>query len=148
MDAEYRPELSGFLITKSELWLGIVACAAGLPMVLLSPIGGVVVERRPAPHGLLIFTQTIQMFLAFILAALTFTGLIQVWHIVMLAFLLGITNALDMPARQAFVRRDGRARRPLQRHRAQLDYEQSGARSGPGGGRDRAGSVWRRPGAS
>ena len=91
-----------FLITKSELWLGIVACAAGLPMVLLSPIGGVVVERVPR-RTVLIWTQTIQMFLAFILAALTFTNLIQVWHIVILAMLLGVTNAFDTPARQAFV---------------------------------------------
>jgi MFS family permease len=91
-----------FLITKSELWLGIVACAAGLPMVLLSPIGGVVVERVPR-RTVLIWTQTIQMVLAFILAALTFTNMIQVWHIVVLAILLGMTNAFDTPARQAFV---------------------------------------------
>ena len=91
-----------FLITKSELWLGIVACAAGLPMVLLSPIGGVVVERVPR-RTVLIWTQTVQMILAFMLAALTFTNLIQVWHIVVMAILLGMTNAFDMPARQAFV---------------------------------------------
>jgi MFS family permease len=91
-----------FLITKSELWLGIVACAAGLPMVLLSPIGGVVVERVPR-RTVLRCTQAVQMILAFILAALTFTNVIQVWHIVVLAILLGMTNAFDTPARQAFV---------------------------------------------
>src|SRR4051794_30519206 len=91
-----------FLITKSELWLGIVACAAGLPMVLLSPIGGVVVERVPR-RTVLLWTQAIQMILAFIMAALTFTNTIQVWHIVVLALLLGMTNAFDTPARQAFV---------------------------------------------
>lgn len=91
-----------FEITKSELWLGIVACAGGLPIVLMSPIAGVIVERFPR-RSLLIFTQTIQMLLAFILAALTFLGTVQVWHIVVLAVLLGVTNALDMPARQTIV---------------------------------------------
>src|SRR5436305_13311700 len=60
----------GFLvyqITHSELWLGIVACAAGLPLVVLSPFAGVIVERVPR-RPLMIFTQTAQMILAFILA--------------------------------------------------------------------------------
>ncbi len=91
-----------FELTKSELWLGIVACAAGLPLVLLSPFGGVVVERVPR-RTVLRFTQTIQMILAFILAALAFAGTIQVWHILVLAVLLGMTNALDTPARQMIV---------------------------------------------
>ncbi len=91
-----------FYLTKSELWLGIVACAAGLPILLLSPIGGVVVERIPR-RTVLICTQTIQMILAFILAALAFTGVIQVWHIMVLAVLLGITNAFDTPSRQSIV---------------------------------------------
>jgi MFS family permease len=91
-----------FNITRSELWLGIVALAAGIPMIIMSPIAGVVVENVPR-RTLLMVTQTIQMLLAFILTALTFTGLVEVWHIVLLAFCLGITNALDMPARQTFV---------------------------------------------
>lgn len=89
-------------ITKSELWLGIVACAAGLPVVLLSPIAGVIVDRFPR-RNVLMFTQATQMILALILATLTFTGLVQVWHIVVLAVLLGMTNALDMPSRQTIV---------------------------------------------
>ena len=48
-------------------------------------------------------TQTAMMILAFILAALTFLGHIQPWHIVVLAFGLGMANAFDTPARQAFV---------------------------------------------
>ena len=91
-----------FEITKSELWLGIVACLGGLPLLILSPIGGVVIERVPR-RTLLIVTQTIQMMLAFILAALAFAGAVQVWHIVVLAVLLGITNVFDMPARQTIV---------------------------------------------
>jgi MFS family permease len=91
-----------FQITKSELWLGIVACAAGLPVVLMSPIGGVIVERVPR-QTILKFTQFTQMILAFILAALTFSSTVQVWQIMVLALMLGVTNALDVPARQAIV---------------------------------------------
>ena len=91
-----------FLLTKSELWLGIVACAAGLPVLLLSPVGGVVIDRFPR-RTILICTQGSQMILAFILAWLTFVGTVQVWHIVVLAFALGVTNAFDVPARQLII---------------------------------------------
>src|SRR5689334_3720328 len=60
----------GFLVfnlTKSEFWLGIVACAAGLPIVLTSPVAGVIVERIPR-RRLMMFTQAVQMVLAFLLA--------------------------------------------------------------------------------
>lgn len=91
-----------FNLTKSELWLGVVACAAGLPSLLLSPFAGVFVERVER-HKIIAITQAIQMVLAFILAALTFAGTVQVWHIVALSFALGIVNAVDAPARQALV---------------------------------------------
>lgn len=87
---------------QSSLWLGIVACAAGLPLVLLSPLTGVIVERIPRRRIMLV-TQTTQMLLAFVLAGLAFADLVQVWHVVLLAFLLGITNAVDQPSRQAFI---------------------------------------------
>ena len=51
----------------------------------------------------LVLTQTVQMALAFALAILTATGLVEVWHILVLAFLLGVSNAIDMPTRQSFV---------------------------------------------
>ena len=89
-----------YQLTHSALWLGIVACATGLPLVLLSPIAGVLVERVSRRHMMLV-TQAIQMILAFILAALTVTNTVQIWHIVVLALLLGITNAVDSPARIA-----------------------------------------------
>lgn len=91
-----------FRLTKSEFWLGIVACAAGLPLLLISPFAGVIVERMPR-RRLMLITQTIQMILAFILAALVFTNAVQIWHIVVLALLLGLTNAFDAPARQTFI---------------------------------------------
>src|SRR5437773_1459822 len=69
-----------FSLTQSNVWLGLVACAAGLPVILLSPVAGVIVERVPR-RRILAFTQTVQMVLAFVLAGLAFTNLVQVWHI-------------------------------------------------------------------
>lgn len=95
----------GFLIfelTHSPLYLGYVGFAMGLPAWLFMIYGGVVADRFSRKNVLMI-TQLVMMFLAVILAALTFSGLIQPWHIIGLAFLLGTANAFDAPARQAFV---------------------------------------------
>ncbi len=91
-----------FNLTQSELWLGIVACASGLPALVLSPFAGVIVDRFPR-RRLLLISQTVQMILALILAALTFTHTVQVWHIMALAFALGIVNAVDAPSRHAII---------------------------------------------
>ncbi len=91
-----------FKITNSTVWLGIVACAAGLPFLFLAPFAGLIVESVPR-RRLMLFTQTAQMMLAFILSALAFAEAVQVWHIVVLALLLGITNTIDAPARLSFV---------------------------------------------
>lgn len=95
----------GFLVfelTKSTAYLGYVGFAAGLPSLLLMLYGGVIADRV-ARRKLLLLTQSAMMLLAFTLAALTFTGLVQPWHIVLLALLLGTANAFDAPAAQAFV---------------------------------------------
>ncbi len=91
-----------YQLTHSDLSLGIVGFAAAVPSLLVTPWGGVVVDRVPK-RALLILTQAGAMLLAFILAVLTFTGLVQEWHIVILAAGLGFVNAFDAPARQAFV---------------------------------------------
>lgn len=90
-------------LTHSELMLGIVAGAAGIPSIFLSPFAGVVVDRF-SRRTLLLLTQTLQMILAFILAALVFANTVQVWHIILLALLLGLTKIVDAPARQAFIK--------------------------------------------
>ncbi|QPC81978.1 MFS transporter [Phototrophicus methaneseepsis] len=92
-----------FQLTHSELALGLVACAGGIPSLFLSPFAGVIVDRF-SRRNILIFTQTIQMILAFILSALVFAETVQVWHVVILAFVLGLTKCLDAPARQAFIK--------------------------------------------
>jgi MFS family permease len=95
----------GFLIyqlTDSPAFLGYVAFASGLPSWLFTLYGGVVADRI-SRRKMIIITQASMMVLAFIQAGLVFTGLIQPWHILVLAFLLGIANAFDAPARQSFV---------------------------------------------
>ena len=95
----------GFLIyqlTNSPAFLGYVAFASGLPSWLFTLYGGVIADRI-SRRKMIIITQASMMILAFIQAALVFSGLIQPWHILILAFLLGIATAFDAPARQSFV---------------------------------------------
>lgn len=95
----------GFLVfelTGSPAYLGIVGFAAGVPSWLFMLYGGVVADRLPR-RTLLVITQTAMMLLAFVLAGLTFAGLVQPWQIVVLAFGVGVANAFDAPARQSFV---------------------------------------------
>ncbi len=91
-----------FELTHSPAFLGFVGFANGLPSWLFMMYGGVIADRF-SRKKILIITQSIMMVLAFILALLTFTKLVLPWHIILLAFLLGIANAFDAPARQAFV---------------------------------------------
>jgi MFS family permease len=92
-----------FQLTHSPAYLGYVGFANGVPAWLLTLYGGVVADRVPR-RTLLLVTQTFMMLLAFILAALTFLDAVRPWHIIVLSFLLGVGNAFDAPARQAFVR--------------------------------------------
>ncbi len=89
-------------LSRSELMLGIVGFASAIPAMLITPWGGVVVDRV-SRRQVLVLTQIGAMALALILAALNFTGVVQVWHVVALAAGVGIVNAFDGPARQAFV---------------------------------------------
>src|SRR5690349_11671290 len=91
-----------YQLGHSEVTLGLVAFASAIPTLLISPWGGVVVDRV-SRRGLLLLTQSGSMLLAFVMAALTFTGEIREWHVIVLAALLGVVNAFDAPARQAFV---------------------------------------------
>lgn len=89
-------------LTKSPFLIGLVAAAATLPSLLFSLFGGVLVDRFDKKK-LIIITQASSMVLATILGAMTILGTINVWQIIVLSFLLGVVNAVDMPARQAFV---------------------------------------------
>lgn len=89
-------------LTKSELALGLVACAQGLPALFLSPFAGVLVERWPR-RSVLVGTQITMMILAFIMAVLYGTNALQIWHVVLLSLALGVANAVDAPARLSFL---------------------------------------------
>nr|BAL57688.1 MFS transporter [uncultured Acetothermia bacterium]BAL59372.1 MFS transporter [Candidatus Acetothermum autotrophicum] len=91
-----------YLLTKSALSLGVVSFAQFLPVLLFTLLGGVAADRFDRQR-LVIFTQSASLVQAAILATLTLTGVIHVWHIIALAFLLGTINALDTPARQSLI---------------------------------------------
>ncbi len=88
-------------LTHDPLWLGLVALAQFGPVILFGLFGGVIADQLPKRQTLMA-TQTVAMLLAFVLFGLTATGVVQVWHVMILGALLGIANAVDMPARQAF----------------------------------------------
>jgi MFS family permease len=91
-----------YRLTGSGLLLGAVGFSSQIPVFLVAPIGGIVADRANRQR-VVIATQTASMILAFILAALTLTGKIQVWHVFVLAALLGVVNAFDLPGRQSFL---------------------------------------------
>ncbi|HEY1012387.1 MAG TPA: MFS transporter [Herpetosiphonaceae bacterium] len=90
-----------YTITGSALAMGTIAAASSLPVLFVSPFAGVLVDRR-SKRAVIVGTQVAAMLLALALAGLTFAGVAQFWHVVVLAGLSGIVNAIDMPARQAF----------------------------------------------
>lgn len=91
-----------YRLTGSSVLLGLVTFSSQFPVFLFAPVAGVVADRVNR-HRIVIATQGIAMVLAFVLAGLTLSGRIRIWQIFMLAALLGVRNAFDLPARQAFL---------------------------------------------
>ncbi len=91
-----------YSLTKSPLLLGSVGFASQFPVFLVAPFGGITADRVNR-QKLVIATQTVSMILAGVLAWLTLSGRVQVWHIFALAAALGVVNAFDIPGRQAFL---------------------------------------------
>src|SRR5215470_13227430 len=91
-----------YRLTGSATLLGVVGFAAQFPVLILAPIGGAVADIYPR-RRLMLAIQTSAMLLAFPLAALTLLNRIQVWHVLVLAVLLGFVNAFDIPVRQSFI---------------------------------------------
>lgn len=88
-------------LTGSALALGQVTFVMAIPVLIFGPWAGVVIDRV-SQRNLLIVTQVVQLLQAVALAVLTFSGLIQVWHIIVLSAVRGLANAFDAPARQSF----------------------------------------------
>jgi len=91
-----------YRLTGSALLLGATGFASQIPVFLVAPLGGIVADRLNRQR-IVIGTQISSMILALILAVLTLTGVIRVWHVFVLAALLGVVNAFDIPARQSFL---------------------------------------------
>jgi MFS family permease len=91
-----------YRLTGSGALLGVLGFVSQIPIFLLSPVAGLAADRWRR-RSVVIATQTASMILAFILAALTMTHRILIWEIIVLAALLGVVNAFDVPARQSFI---------------------------------------------
>ncbi|HTP70246.1 MAG TPA: MFS transporter [Dongiaceae bacterium] len=87
--------------TSSAALLGVFGFASQVPMLLLAWMGGYVGDRYSRHRGV-IATQSLSMVCAFLLAALTLAHVIQTWHLIFIAFIVGIINAFDVPIRQSF----------------------------------------------
>jgi len=89
-------------LTNSPFRLGLVGTLQFLPMLVLSPIAGVLADRV-SKRPLLITTQSVMAVQALGLAILVWLGHVQYWHVLIMATIYGLANTLDIPARQAFV---------------------------------------------
>jgi len=91
-----------YQLTGSARDLGLVSFVGAIPLVPLTLYAGAIADRI-SKRRIIFLMQATMMVLAFVLAALCWAGVVQVWHVLLLAFLLGAAQALDTPARQAFV---------------------------------------------
>ncbi len=91
-----------YRLTGSALLLGVVGFTSQIPILILSPLAGVVADRYNR-RKMLLATQGLAMMQALALAFLVISGRVEVWHIIALSLFFGLVNAFDVPARQAFV---------------------------------------------
>jgi len=89
-------------LTKSSVWLGIIGFAIQFPMLIFGLFGGVFADKYDRKKSLTVF-QILCMLQALAAAALTLTGKIEVWHILLLSIMLGVIYAFEFPVRQSFV---------------------------------------------
>lgn len=87
-------------LTESPLFLGFVGAATAVPAIALNLFGGVFADRLDK-RRLIMVTQAMSALLVFLLATLTLLELVEVWHVLAIAFVTGAVNAFDQPARQA-----------------------------------------------
>ena len=89
-------------LTNSPLWLGYLGLSFAVPMIILPPLAGPIVDRVNR-ISLLLFTQSMQTLTFITLAVLTWAGKVEVWHILVASFISAVLLAFDNPARQALV---------------------------------------------
>lgn len=91
-----------YRVTGSAFMLGLIAFSGQIPMLLLTPVGGMLSDRM-SRRELLLITQYAEMAVALLLAVLAYRGAMAPWVLVVTAMLSGVAAALEMPTRQAFV---------------------------------------------
>jgi MFS family permease len=91
-----------YRITDSVAMLGLIGFAGQIPIFILSPFTGALIDRW-SRHKVLIITQIILMIMAFMLVYLFYTSSIEIWQIFVISIVSGITHSFDIPARQSFV---------------------------------------------
>jgi MFS family permease len=91
-----------YSLTKSPFYLGMVSAASSLPILLFSLFGGAMADRF-RKRNLLLLTQGLSIFPALLIGILANLGVITVWHVMALVFMLGTVNAFDIPTRQSFL---------------------------------------------
>ncbi len=89
-------------LTDSAFWVGLIDALGSLPVLVFTLYAGVLADRVPR-RPMVIVTQTSAMVFALILAVLVLTDVIALWHLIVLATLLGTANAFDIPARHALM---------------------------------------------
>lgn len=89
-------------ITNSALQLSLINMMQFLPMMLFSLYAGTLLDKFPK-QKVLIVTQSTLLVLAAVLGTITYLGIVQYWHVMILAFLLGCVNTIDMPTRQSMI---------------------------------------------
>lgn len=91
-----------YVLTKSAFYLGLISFLTSFPTLVLTLLGGVVADRYPR-RNILIITQCLLCLPAIVLGFLIQLELINIWHIAIASIIIGVANAFDMPARQAFI---------------------------------------------
>lgn len=91
-----------YRLTGSSLLLGAVGFASQIPVFLMAPLGGIAADRYNR-HRVVIATQVASMVLGAVMAALTLTNTVKIWHVFVLAALGGVVSAFDIPGRQSFL---------------------------------------------
>ncbi|MBI2024161.1 MFS transporter [Candidatus Giovannonibacteria bacterium] len=90
-----------YRLTGSAFLLGVAGFSSHIPIFLISPFAGVLIDRF-SRRRILFLSQTLAMLQAFVLAFLVLSGSVQVWHVIALGIVLGISSAFDIPGRQSF----------------------------------------------
>lgn len=91
-----------YRLSNSAFLLGVITFSEQIPILFIAPIAGVYADRWDK-HKALVWFEILSVFQALLLAVLTFTGSINIYHLVLLSLFLGFINSFEIPLRQSFV---------------------------------------------